>query len=186
MRPGDVVTCSCCGAQARATWSSRERPWQEGWPVTVTWTHGPHERHQVVTGEAPTTCSWCWERRQALGPDAQPLYLPGPSAPTGCYYLRDGRPTDGCRPTSACWTEACGAAGVARPAAPDVRAAALAAGFSRQDAESLAEQPELADEFGLPPAAPPEPRHRTYLDDRLDGTVPEPAPAPTPTQLGLF
>lgn len=34
-----------------------------------------------------------------------------------CYYLRDGRPAEGCRPNSACWTEACGAAGVARPAA---------------------------------------------------------------------
>lgn len=140
--------------------------------------------------------------------DGNKAPLERPTAAT-CYYLRDGRPTDGCRPTSACWTEACGAAGIARPTAlgaaagwrcgtcgasdrtptpttcplcltPRELAPTRYAGAGPQPYPVAA--PDPADE--LPPAAPPEPRHRAYLDDRLDGSVPEPAAAPT--QLGLF
>jgi hypothetical protein len=80
VKPGEIATCSGCGAQARATWSGQARPHQDGWPVLLTWTHGPQERCHVVTGEAPTLCGWCWERRQALGPDAPPLYRPAAGA----------------------------------------------------------------------------------------------------------
>ncbi len=99
MRPGDVVTCAACGARARATFSSGAAAWREGYPVALTWTHGPHPRCHVVT-EAPALCSWCFERRQALGDDAEPLYRPAPGAelelppaepagPPGQTYVED-------------------------------------------------------------------------------------------------
>ncbi len=77
MRPGDLVTCTCCGAQARATWSSQVHAWREGDALSLRWTHGPHPRHQV-THVTPALCIWCHERRQVLGPDAEPLYRPVP------------------------------------------------------------------------------------------------------------
>lgn len=79
MKPGDVVTCGTCGAQARATWTSRERAWQEGWALRLTWTHGPHPRHEAVT-TTPERCLWCHERCAVLGADAPPLYRPAPGA----------------------------------------------------------------------------------------------------------
>jgi hypothetical protein len=75
VKPGDVVTCKHCGAQAVATWTSLERPWQEGWALLLTWTHGPHPRQEAVV-EAPKLCLWCLERCSALGADAPPLYRP--------------------------------------------------------------------------------------------------------------
>ncbi len=161
MKPGEIVTCAACGARARATFSSGAAAWREGYPVALTWTHGPHPRCHVVF-EPPALCSWCFERRQALGADAPPLYRPAPDAPTGCYYLRDGKPTEGCRPTAACWSEACGAAGVARPAAPGT---------------------ELEPELQLPPAEPADPPGQTYVEDLAAGRV---APFTPPAQLGLF
>lgn len=79
MKPGDVVICACCSATAAATWCSLERAWQEGWPLRLTWTHGPHPRHEAAT-KAPEFCLWCHERRQVLGADAPPLYRPTASS----------------------------------------------------------------------------------------------------------
>lgn len=102
MRPGELATCSCCGAQARATFSAGAAAWREGYPVALTWTHGPHPRCHVVH-DAPALCSWCHERRQALGDDAEPLYRPepelelppaepaGPAARTYLDDLAEGR-----------------------------------------------------------------------------------------------
>lgn len=77
LRPGDVVTCPSCTAQAVATWPSAERAWQEGWPLRLSWTHGPHPRHEV-THAAPEECIWCRERHAVL-PGAEPLYRPSAS-----------------------------------------------------------------------------------------------------------
>jgi hypothetical protein len=79
VKPGDVITCITCGAKARARWTSRERAWQEGWALLLTWTHGPHPRHEAAT-EVPERCLWCHERCEALGKDAAPLYRPAPGA----------------------------------------------------------------------------------------------------------
>ncbi len=75
MKPGDVVTCACCGATATANWSSLERAWQEGWALSLTWTHGPHPRVEAAR-ETPEFCIWCHERKMALGAAAPPLYRP--------------------------------------------------------------------------------------------------------------
>jgi hypothetical protein len=82
IRPGDAVTCACCGAQARAQWTPLDRPWQEGYPLLLTWTHGPHPRTEA-THVAPERCIWCEERCNALGGDAPPLYRPAPGAEPG-------------------------------------------------------------------------------------------------------
>lgn len=78
MKPGDVVTCTSCGAQAVATFSSGADRWQEGWALALTWTHGPHPRVEV-THVAPAECLWCHELHQAV-PGAEPRYRPAPGA----------------------------------------------------------------------------------------------------------
>lgn len=82
MKPGDVATCTCCGAQAVAQWTPQDRPWQEGWPLTFAWTHGPEPRVTVTAGAADR-CPWCFERQAVLGKDAAPLYRPAPGAAPG-------------------------------------------------------------------------------------------------------
>jgi hypothetical protein len=64
VKPGDVVTCSDCGATAEARWLSAERPWQEGYALRVTWANGPFPRHEAAT-RSPERCLWCHDR--ALG-----------------------------------------------------------------------------------------------------------------------
>lgn len=81
MKPGDVVTCTCCGARAVAQ-SSAPAAWREGFPVLLTWTHGPHPRHEAAL-RVPELCLWCHERREALGADAAPLYRPKPGDEPG-------------------------------------------------------------------------------------------------------
>jgi hypothetical protein len=80
LRPGDRVTCTHCGAQVVAAFTSGS--WQEGYPVSLVWTHGPHQRWEV-THTAPARCSWCHALGQALGPDAPPLYRPLPARDAG-------------------------------------------------------------------------------------------------------
>lgn len=91
MKPGDVVTCGLCGAQARATWTSLAKAWQSPWPLLLSWTHGPHPRHEA-THVAPALCLWCFERRQALGPGAEPLYRPTGALPPASPVAPAQRP----------------------------------------------------------------------------------------------
>ncbi len=64
MKPGDVVTCSDCGATATARWLSAERPWQEGFPLRLTWSNGPFPRHETARSK-PERCLFCHDA--ALG-----------------------------------------------------------------------------------------------------------------------
>jgi hypothetical protein len=82
MQPGEIVTCACCQAKSRATWTPQDRAWEEGFPLLLAWMHGPHLRVEVMP-KAPTLCIWCHERREVMGDDAPPLYRPAPGALPG-------------------------------------------------------------------------------------------------------
>lgn len=72
MKPGDVVTCSSCGAEGRVWTSSHD--WREGQPLLVTWTNGPHPRH-TTSSSPPELCLWCDDRRLGF-PSLQGRPLP--------------------------------------------------------------------------------------------------------------
>lgn len=74
LRPGDVVLCSCCGAQALAVFTGGADRWREGQSSTLLWDHGPGPRYELAHVR-PDLCIWCKERQAAL-PGSAPLFRP--------------------------------------------------------------------------------------------------------------
>ena len=65
MTPGEIVTCSRCGARSEPLHTTGGRRWEEGGALIVTWTNYAHPRHDVVSaaGEPPALCLPCDDRR---------------------------------------------------------------------------------------------------------------------------
>ena len=202
MRPGDVVTCTCCGSQARAQWTPLDRPRQEGYPLLLTWTHGPHPRTHV-THEAPERCIWCHERCQALGDDAPPLYRPAPGAEPGelvvAHTERPAGNVPGNIPASSAG-EGPGAtpeadapeadpAGLdgrpSRPRSPLERFEELAEAFRRATGMLAPGKDQAAAACGSPSDQERAAAWRSWCRARGEHTPPKPAPKPR-GQLSLF
>lgn len=169
MRPGDVITCGGCGARAVARSSAPER-WQEGWPLLLTWTHGPHPRHEAAS-QVPALCLWCLERRHVLGPNAPPLYRPSSAGEGPLNEAARGTPPP--------------ANGLGNKA-PLERYEELAAAFHRETGMLAPGKDQPAAMNGSPSLEERAERWRAWCAARAAAARPPPKPKPPKGQLGLF
>lgn len=74
LRPGDVVTCSACGASSRPAHATGGRRFEEGGALVLSWdAPDGRVRHEAVA-VAPPRCIWC---------HAPEVVLPAPRAGVG-------------------------------------------------------------------------------------------------------
>lgn len=194
MRLGDVITCGGCGARAVAQSSAPER-WQEGWPLLLTWTHGPHPRHEAMS-TAPEFCLWCAERRHVLGPNAPPLYRPrgvgeGPLNETSAGIpppapLGNKAPLERLEETRPAPAETEPAGRAPSPAGPLERYEKLAAAFHRETGMLAPGKDQPAAMNGSPSLEERAERWRSWCAARAAAAAPPKKARPPKGQLGLF
>jgi hypothetical protein len=68
MKPGDVVTCTSCGATSAPAHTTGGRSFEEGGAVIVSWTNGPWPRHDIAARVQPTRCCWCDDKLVGIPP----------------------------------------------------------------------------------------------------------------------
>ncbi len=69
MKPGDVLTCACCGARSEPLHTTGGRRFEEGGALIASWANYPHPRHDVVQGEVPPAlCLPCDDERLGFPP----------------------------------------------------------------------------------------------------------------------
>jgi hypothetical protein len=67
MNPGDVLTCSTCGARSLPLHTTGGRRFEDGGALVVSWDHGPNPRHEAAS-VLPTLCLWCDDKRLGFPP----------------------------------------------------------------------------------------------------------------------
>lgn len=184
MRPGDLATCRECGATAVAAWRSAERPWQEGWPLSFAWTHGPFPRTEAAA-RLPTLCLFCND--VALGyPSALNRPTEGVPALVGVKLTRPPASREGWEEIRPAPAEAAPAGRAPSPAGPLERYEELAAAFHRETGFLAPGKDAPAAAGGFPSEEERRERWRAWCAARAAAAAPKRPPPKPKGQLSLL